>query len=878
MTPGPSQYSPADAAELRRLAEESLPSQPPLNEKPLSALDAQKLLNQLQAHQIELEMQNEELRANGILKATALAHYTDLYDFAPVCYITLRRMGEISLVNLAGAQLLGLERTQLIGCCFGDLVTDATSPAFNVFLQQVFTGQPQQGCEVELVRKNKPTCTVHIEATLSSDKQEFRAVLVDITERKQSDEFLSFLAKTSSMSPDEPLFESVARYLAQSLDMFYVCIDRLEGDGLNARTLAIWCDGHFEDNVTYALKDTPCGDVVGNHVCCFPANVCQHFPRDQVLQDLCAESYIGVTLWSHTGKPIGLIAVIGRKPLTDHPRSEAILKLVAVRAAGELERLQAEEILLESEQRFRELYEKAPLAYQSLDITGNILEVNESWLRQLGYSRDEVIGRFIGDFMTESAISTLRCEFPQFKEKGHVNGPIFEFQDKEGQIRLMEINGQIGRDADGNFLRTHCILTDITARKQDEQELERHRNHLTELVVSRTAELVEARDAAEAANLAKSAFLSNMSHEIRTPMNGILGMAYLLRHDGVTPAQADKLDKINAASQHLLAVINDILDISKIEAGKLVLEETAVNIGAIAGNINSMLAERVQAKGLKLVVETQLLPHHLLGDPTRIQQALLNYANNAIKFSEAGTITLRIRVAAEDASSVLLHFEVQDTGIGIDPVAKARLFGTFEQADNSTTRQFGGTGLGLSITRNLAELMGGSTGFESTHGKGSAFWFTARLRKDLAAKARPARLPEGDAEQVLKKDFKGSRILLVEDEPINREIAQILLEEIGMKIYTAEDGEIAVNMAAKNDYALILMDMQMPRTDGVEATHLIRASATGKQVPIVAMTANVFAGDRKRCMDAGMNDFIAKPFVPEDLFAMILKWLAREKR
>lgn len=392
-------------------------------------------------------------------------------------------------------------------------------------------------------------------------------------------------------------------------------------------------------------------------------------------------------------------------------------------------------------------------------------------------------------------------------------------------------------------------------------------------------ELFMLRRQAEALSQVKSTFLANMSHEIRSPLNGVLGMAHILRREGVTPAQAEKLDKIDAAGQHLLGVINDILDISKIEAGKLVLENTEVNVKAIVGNVCAMLLERAHAKSLALTAEIPPLPFNLRGDPTRIQQALINYVTNAIKFSEAGTISLRVRLIKEDSMSVLLHFEVQDAGIGISPEAGARLFATFEQADNSTTRKFGGTGLGLAITRHLAEAMGGSAGFESTLGQGSSFWFSARLEKDLNGfPAIHVAVPAGAAEVVLMRDFSGSRILLVEDEPINREIATALLEEVGLVIDAAEDGNIAVDMAADNDYALILMDMQLPTLDGVSATQLIRAASTGQRVPIVAMTANAFAEDRQRCIDAGMNDFISKPVDPEVLFAVVLKWLVRDAK
>lgn len=410
-------------------------------------------------------------------------------------------------------------------------------------------------------------------------------------------------------------------------------------------------------------------------------------------------------------------------------------------------------------------------------------------------------------------------------------------------------------------------------RKRAERALAEYRDHLEDLVAKRTADLAEATKVAEASTRAKSAFLANMSHEIRTPMNAIIGLSHLLQDGTLTPQQKERLEKIDSAGRHLLSIIDDILDVSKIEAGKLKLENTDFHLSAVLDNVKSIIFEQARKKGLAIEIDPDSVPVWLRGDPTRLRQALLNYAGNAVKFTNHGTISLRAQLLGETDGEILVKFEVKDTGIGISEEKRRVLFRPFEQGDVSTTRQYGGTGLGLAITSRLAGLMGGEVGVESTPGEGSTFWFTAKLARGQGVMTSMPDVSVTNAEAELRARHGHARLLVAEDNEINLEVALELLRSVGLDADTAKNGREAIEMARRNRYDLILMDVQMPEVDGIAATRTILSLPGLQPVPVLAMTANVFEEDRRTCEQAGMKDFIAKPVNPQAFFEILLKWL-----
>jgi len=431
------------------------------------------------------------------------------------------------------------------------------------------------------------------------------------------------------------------------------------------------------------------------------------------------------------------------------------------------------------------------------------------------------------------------------------------------EVRLVPIESE-GRK------RVLAICRDLTERKRQEAAIHERNAELEARVQERTAELAGARDAALAATRAKSAFLANMSHEIRTPLNAIVGLSHLGLRTNLDTRQRDYLQKTQQAAETLLGIVNDVLDFSKIEAGALELERTTFEIRVAVAQVESMLAATAREKGVALAFRVaDDVPVFFVGDPLRLGQVLLNLVNNAVKFTSEGAVDVSVerRASAESEVEVELAFAIRDTGIGLDPEQIGRLMQPFSQADTSTTRKYGGTGLGLAISLRLVTAMGGTLTIESERGRGSTFRFTARFGRGV----EPAPLTADPCADEAR--LAGVRVLLVEDQEINQMVAVELLSQQGAEVEVAADGVEVLEKIGRAPFDAVLMDVQMPRMDGLEATRRLRAQPESAGLVVIAMTANTSNDDIAECLSAGMNDFVPKPIDPTRLYSTLERCL-----
>ncbi len=535
----------------------------------------------------------------------------------------------------------------------------------------------------------------------------------------------------------------------------------------------------------------------------------------------------------------------------------------------------AEAALISEAERLSALLETASDGIHILNEAGNLIEFSDSFAAMLGYTNKEISRLNVADWDDQIPKSKIQemiqvlVKSPQKFETRH--------RRKNGTVIDVEINAKGFEIGGTTYL--YAASRDITERKQNEAELKRHRDHLEELVEERTTALYVAKEAAETANRAKTTFLANMSHELRTPMNAIMGLTAIALRRTIDPQQINQLTKVNQASQRLLGIINDILDIAKIEAERLSLERTDFKLGSVLENLRVLIGDKAAERGLRLRIDLppELADQLLSGDRLRLGQILVNLAGNALKFTTEGSISVRVQKIDERPNDIVLRFEVRDTGIGISAEDQRRLFTAFEQGDGSVTRRFGGAGLGLAISKRLAQMMGGAIGADSRPGTGSLFWFTARIAKSTLAAGQIAAKLGHTVEEELKARYSGTRILLVENDRPTQNVSRLQLEEVGLKVDIAEDGDEAVAMARLFDYALILIDIQLPATNGINAALAIREIPGRQKTPILAMTPRAFEQDREHWVNAGMNDHISKPVDPDKLYVILLQWLSQDK-
>lgn len=563
-----------------------------------------------------------------------------------------------------------------------------------------------------------------------------------------------------------------------------------------------------------------------------------------------------------------------------------LFALLTVTSAWTIIRKRADEILSiealrASEARFRTLLNTTPDLISLKNADGIYLSCNKSMERMLGATEAFVIGKTNYDFMNKELADELRTHDNLAISTGKpVNAEESGFFEDTGETALLDTIKAPMYDTNGELVGILSVSRDITERKRTENELKRYRMHLEELVRERTSELGKAVAAAESANQAKSEFLANMSHEMRTPLNAIVGMTTMLLDTKLDCEQHSYANTINYSSDNLLLLINNLLDISKIEEGKLELEFAPFNLKENVSKIMDMFKHSANAKELDFesFIEPDV-PVYLQGDSARLSQVLVNLLGNAIKFTESGFVKLSIKKNAETSTTAVLQITVKDSGIGIPANKREMIFRPFTQADGSTTRKYGGTGLGLTISKKLVNMMGGEISVESEEGKGTTFCFTVTQEKQPPASV--AAQKEAPAKPLLPTMIKANAIqhnclLVAEDDPINQKVVSSYLGKLGYSFEIVVNGLEAIQALTEKNYDLVLMDCMMPEMSGLEATRIIRdpqSSVQNHAIPVIALTAKATTDDRKASFEAGSDDYLTKPLRIQDLAETISKWL-----
>ncbi len=908
--------------------------------------------------------------------------------------------GAVETVNPAAEHMFGYTAEELVGQPFSLLIPELDQDQHNVSLDYYSASDEARaiglGREVMGRRKDGGMFPMEmaIREMMLGGQRYFTGILRDITTKKQAEEAMHQAGALQNAIFNSANFSSIATDTSGVIQIFNVGAERMLGYTATEMMDKI-TPADISDPQELIARAEALSIELGTPIT--PGFEALVFKASRGIEDIYELTYI-----RKDGSR--LPAVVSVTALRDD--EDAIIGYLLI-GTDNTARKQIEEEQKQLGQRLRDhqfytrsLFESNIDALMTTDPAGIITDVNKQMEALTDCTRDELIGAPFKNYFTdpERAEAGIKLVLTEKKVINHE----LTVRTRDGKETVVSLNATTFYDRDRRLQGVFAAARDITEHKL-----------LDQVLAKKTVELENAKAAAENANLAKSDFLSNMSHEIRTPMNAIIGMSHLALKTKLTPRQRDYIKKIMGSSRHLLNIINDVLDFSKIEEGKMTIERTEFELEKVLDNVANLIAEKSVTKGLELVFDVDKnVPPNLIGDPLRLGQILINYSNNAITFTEQGEIDILIRLVEQTEKDVVIYCAVRDTGIGLTEEQIGRLFQRFSQADTTTTREFGGSGLGLAISKRLAELMDGEVGVESEPGKGSTFWFTARLGKGLGqprklalsadlqgkrvlvvddnenarqvldgllsgmslevdqVESGPAALKAVDHAEIEGKPYEvvfldwqmpgmdgnetarqlrqlpcshqphlmmvtafgreeviknaeasgieevlikplnpsvlfdsvirilgtvdedertapdaptaifeqlatiaGARILLVEDNDLNQEVANELLRDAGFVVDLAENGRVALDRIRANEYALVLMDMQMPVMDGLTATWEIRRDPRFEDLPVVAMTANAMQGDRDRCIAAGMNDHVAKPIEPEKLWQALLQWI-----
>ncbi|MDB5034937.1 MAG: hypothetical protein JWQ98_2178 [Chlorobi bacterium] len=781
--------------------------------------------------------------------------YRDLFENANDLIQSTSIDGGFLYVNRSWREALGYTEEEIAGMNLFDIVHPAHRSSYQEIRRRVIDGEKVDRFETRFLTRNGGE--IMVEGSMNCSYSDgiavsTRSILRDITERKQTESALH-----ATMSLQRAILEGADYMIISTLpdgtiQSFNAAAERQLG--YSADELVGKCTPALIHDPAEVMRRTRelSGELGG--------------PIEPGMETFVAKARRGISdeyEWTYIARDGRRFPVLLSMTRLTAPDGTITGFLGIARDITDRKRFAT--AVRDSEERFRSAFDDAPIGMALVSTKGEWIRVNRVICAILGYTEEELRARTFQDITHPD---DLNADLANVKTLLEGRGETYEMEKryfhKDGSLVWVRLSVSIVRDAERNPLYFISQIEDITDRKRI------------------TGELADARDAALKSARLKTEFLANMSHEIRTPMNGIIGMVGLLLGTGLNREQREFAEMIEISGQSLLTIINDILDVSKIEAGKLNIERVSLNLKSLVDSTTGLLKERARSKGVELIsVIYSNVPVDLRGDPVRVRQVLTNLIGNAIKFTNDGEVILRAKLESETGDRTMVRFEVTDTGIGIADDVIGELFRPFTQADSSTTRKFGGTGLGLAISKKLVEMMGGEIGVTSRPGAGSTFWFTIafekgspmpeRLEIQIPAQSNGHVHPDNGVNGVMP--IGNFQILVAEDNIINQKVTFRQLEKLGYKADVVSNGLEVLQAMERKDYDLILMDCQMPEMDGFEtATEIRKREGEGKHVPIVALTASAMFGARDECTKAGMDGYLSKPVKIDDLGDLLAEY------